>query len=220
MTDLAALEELAGAMLRRLEPAGRRTLMRAMARDLRKSQSDRIGRQQEPSGAKFAARRQAPEPEPGKFPVRFLYPKGAAEPRLVFMKSWTRDGPLLTGYDIEAGGIRSFFWDNVAKWLPLEAGDRGAGGSGKLRRKGRIRNKAMFRKLRSARTLKSGGTDREMWVGFSGRASAVARIHQEGLKDKPSAKAKPVRYTRRVVLGDTEAERRHMLDLMLDHVAR
>ena len=220
MTDLAALEDLAGSLLRRLQPSERRTLLRAMARDLRKSQGDRIGRQQEPSGATFAARRQKPEPQPGKFPVRFLYPKGAAEPRLVFMKSWTRDGPLLTGYDIEGGGIRSFFWDKVAKWLPLEREDRGAGGTGKLRRKGRIRNKAMFRKLRGARTLKSAATDRDAWVGFSGRASAVARIHQEGRKDKPSAKAKPVRYARRVVLGDTEAERRRMLDLMLDHVAR
>ena len=204
MTDLAALEDLAGGLLRRLAPGERRTLMRAMARDLRKSQGDRIGRQQDPAGGKFAARRQPPEPQPGKYPVRFLYPKGAAEPRLVFMKSWTRDGPLLTGYDIEAGGIRSFFWDGVAKWLPIEREDRGAGGTGKLR---------------GARTLKSAATDRDAWVGFSGRASAVARVHQEGRMDKPSLKAKPVRYARRELLGVTEAERKRMLDLMLDHVA-
>jgi phage virion morphogenesis protein len=91
--------------------------------------------------------------------------------------------------------------------------------TGKLRRKGTIRRAAMFRKLRLSRNLAAGATDTEAWVGFSGRAARIARVHQEGLEDRPTKNGKPVRYARRVLLGDTEAERGRMLDLLLAHVA-
>ena len=215
--DLSAIEQLAGALLLKVGAGERRRLLRQIARDLRKSQGDRIARQQDPDGTTYP-RRKAKEPaRPGNYAVRFLYPKGAAEPRAVFMKSWVREGPLLTGYDIEAGGIRSFFWDDVAKWLPVEEGDRNKGG-GKFRRKGSIRQKAMFRKLRNGRNLRADATDQEAWVGFSGRAAQVARVHQEGLSDRPSVKAQPVRYARRTLLGLTDSERQRILDLVLAHV--
>lgn len=89
---------------------------------------------------------------------------------------------------------------------------------GKLRRKGTIRRAAMFRKLRLSRNLSAGATDTEAWVGFSGRAARIARVHQEGLEDRPTKTGKPVRYAKRVLLGDTEAERGRMLDLLLEHL--
>lgn len=215
--DFAPIEQLAGALLRSLSSSERRTLLRRMARELRQSQSARIGAQKNPDGSAFAARRPRREQKPGAFAVRFLYPLGAAEPRLVFMRSWVRQGPLMTGFDEEAGGIRSFFFDKVAKWLPVDAAEQNAG-AGKLRRRGGIRRTAMFRKLRGGRFLRADATDSEAWIGFSGRAAEIAQVHQEGLFDTPTMKSKKVRYARRGLLGLTEAERGRAIDILLAHV--
>ncbi len=216
--DFAELQSLAGALLRQLASSERRSLLRKMARSIQRSQSDRIGRQKDPEGGAFAERRKRPELKPGAYAAKFLYPKGDANPRAVFMKSWVHDGPMMTGFDIEAGGIRSFFYDKVAKYLPIEASEQNAG-AGKLRRRGTIRQKAMFRKLRNGRNLRAGSTDLEAWIGFSGRAAEIARVHQEGLRDKPSAKGKAVWYAQRGLLGLTQAEQSRALDMLLDHVA-
>lgn len=215
---LIELERIAGALLANMDSSDRRRIFRAMARDLRASQSARIGAQQNPDGSAYEPRRPKAAPRGSAYPVRFLYPKGAAAPRPVFMKSWVRQGPLLTGFDIERGAIRSFFWDKIDKWLPVEAADR-AKPTGSLRRRGSIRRGAMFRKLRGGRHLKSGASDLEIWVGFSGRAANVAGIHNDGLEDRPALKAKPMRYPRRVLLGLTNAERGRVIDLLLTHVA-
>ncbi len=90
--------------------------------------------------------------------------------------------------------------------------------AGRLRRSGTIKRKAMFRKLRNTTNLEAGSTDTEAWVGFSGRAARIARVHQEGLEDAPAKGVKPVRYARRVLLGDTEADRQVLLDILFAHV--
>ncbi|MFN3944597.1 MAG: phage virion morphogenesis protein [Allosphingosinicella sp.] len=214
--SLEELEQIAGKMIAKLDSGERRKLLRRMARDVQTSQGARIGAQQSPDGARYAPRRPGKPPVPGGYAVSFLYPKGAAEPRKVIMKSWVREGPLMTGYDIEAGGIRSFFWDKVAKWLPVPPEHRNAGG-GAFRRKGRIRRQAMFRRIRSRRFLLTGASDREAWIGFAGRVAQIARIHQEGGTDRPSQGGPSVRYPRRELLGLSEAERTRMLDSLLDH---
>ncbi len=89
---------------------------------------------------------------------------------------------------------------------------------GRLRRGGTIKRKAMFRKLRNTSNLKAGSTDTEAWVGFTGRVARIARVHQEGLEDAPAKGVKRVRYARRVLLGDTEAERQTLLDVLFAHV--
>jgi len=87
------------------------------------------------------------------------------------------------------------------------------------RTKGKLRQQKMFRKLRMAKSLKAGGNGDEIWVGFGGRASQIASIHQAGLSDAPAPGQPKVRYTRRVLLGLTEAEQQRILDLILAHVA-
>lgn len=216
MSGFEEIEEVAGALLRRLAPPERRSLLRRMARELRGTQQSRIAAQRGPDGERFAPRRPRRELKPGAYAVRFLYPAGA-EPREVSMRSWVRQGPMLTGYDQEAGGIRSFFWDRIVKWLPVEAADQNKG-AGKLRRRGGIRQAAMFRRLRGSRFLGAGATDREAWIGFAGRAAEIARVHQEGLADRPAAGGRAVRYARRGLLGLTQAERSRALDLLLEHV--
>ncbi len=149
--DLAQIEQLAGALLRRVDSGERRKILRLMARTLQRSQSARIARQQDPDGQPYAARK--------------------------------------------------------------------AQHTGRLRRKGTIKRKAMFRKLRNAANLQSGSSDIEAWVGFSGRAAQIARVHQEGLEDAPSKGRTPVRYAKRILLGDTPAERQALLDIVFQHVA-
>lgn len=212
--DLIEIEKLAGALLRNTDANARRRLLRSVAKKVQASHRARIGRQHDPDGAPFAPRRKRPEPTRGAYTVRFLYPKGDPNPREVLMKSWVWDGPLMTGFDIEAGGIRSFHRDKVDRYLPLEPGMQNAG-AGKLRRKGHIRRAAMFRKLASARYLRADASDTEAWVGFTGQAARVAGIHQHGLVDKPAEKAKPVRYARRTLLGLSEADRMMVLDALL-----
>jgi len=87
------------------------------------------------------------------------------------------------------------------------------------RKKGKLRQQKMFRKLRMAKSLKAGGNGNEIWVGFGGRASQIASIHQAGLSDAPAPGQPKVRYARRVLLGLTETERQRMLDQIFAAVA-
>jgi hypothetical protein len=52
----------------------------------------------------------------------------------------------------------------------------------------------MFRKLASARYLKAQADDQGFWVGFSGKVSRIASIHQNGLRDKPSLRTRAIEY--------------------------
>jgi phage virion morphogenesis protein len=88
------------------------------------------------------------------------------------------------------------------------------------RKKGPLRQQKMFRKIRMAKSLKAGGNADEAWVGFGGRASRIASIHQEGLSDSPALGQPKVRYARRVLLGLTDTERQRILDLILGAVAK
>ena len=213
--DLAELERIAGALIRNLSSSQRRTLMRRMARDLALSQRQRIAAQKQPDGAGFTPRKAKQAPISGRGATCFLYPSGGGgEPRRVIMKSFTwSTGRMMTGFDIEAGGIRSFEFDKVVKWLPVPEEYRNAGG-GTLRRRGGLRRKAMFRRLASARYLRSQANDQGFWVGFSGKAAAVANIHHYGLGDKPSLRSKAVSYPQRQLIGATDIERKAMLDVL------
>jgi hypothetical protein len=129
------------------------------------------------------ARKEKRQASVGAHALKFLYPKGAAEPRLVLMKSWVRQGPLITGFDIEAEGIRSFFWDKIDKFLPLDAGEQNKG-AGKFRRAGHIKRAAMFRKLRkwaqpAQRRDRSGG------MGRFQRSCRRDRARQSGGAERP-----------------------------------
>jgi phage virion morphogenesis protein len=84
---------------------------------------------------------------------------------------------------------------------------------------GTLRRKAMFTALRRAKFLRTDADDKSFWVGFTGRASRIASIHQYGLRDRPSLRAKPVTYPARELLGDTPADRENLLDILFDHLA-
>ena len=215
--ELSELEGFVGGILKGMDASGRRKLTRAMARDMRRANAERIAAQRNPDGSAFAPRRKRKPPSEGQYAVRFLYPSGGGT-RVVFMKSWVREGPLLTGFDIEAGGIRSFFWDRITHWLGVNASDQNKSG-GKLRRRSTVRERAMFRRLRGAGFLRSGGNDSEAWAGFAGRVAAVASVHQFGEMDRPSSHSPAVRYPVRELLGMSAEDRERLMETVLDHLA-
>lgn len=57
MADLHALEDWASPLLQRVEPAGRAKLAKELAKQLRKSQQQRIAGQRNPDGSPFTPRR-------------------------------------------------------------------------------------------------------------------------------------------------------------------
>lgn len=218
--DLAEIERIAGALLRNLSAGERRKLMRRMARSLAQSQRQRIAAQQQPDGSAFEPRQPKSPPVMGRGTACFLYPSGGGgAPRRVIMKSFSWGaGRMMTGYDIEARAIRSFQFDKVVKWLPVPDEYRNSGG-GRLRRRGGVKRKAMFRRLATARFLRSGIDDQGFWVGFSDTVGGIASIHHYGLRDKPALRAAEMRYPKRELIGDTPADREMLLDLLYAHIS-
>jgi phage virion morphogenesis protein len=82
----------------------------------------------------------------------------------------------------------------------------------------RRRQGAMFAKLRTARWLKVMASTNEAAVGFTGRAERIARVHQEGLRDRVSPGGPEVRYARRQLLGFSDADRQMVRDHLLKHL--
>jgi len=147
---LSQLESWAGALLAKLEPPARRTLAVAIARELRRSQQQRIASQHDAEGSPFA-------------------------PRKLRLQE-------------KAGAIR--------------------------------RRAQMFSKLRTARWLRVSGTADAAEVGFAGRVARIARIHQEGLRDRAAPDAPQIRYLRRAMLGFTDSDQDIVRDKLLQHIAR
>ncbi|MBF3054133.1 phage virion morphogenesis protein [Pseudomonas aeruginosa] len=148
--DLHALEDWAGALLNSLQPKERRQLTQTIARDLRRSQQQRIAAQKNPDGTPYAPRKPRQE----------------------------------------------------------------------LRAKvGRIKRKRqMFAKLRTARYLRLQSDASSIAIGFAGRVSRLARVHQYGLRDKPGRNSPDIQYQRRQLLGLTDAELDMIRDQLLEHL--
>jgi phage virion morphogenesis protein len=67
-------------------------------------------------------------------------------------------------------------------------------------KKGRIK-RVMFAKLRTAQYMKAKGTADDAVVEFAGQVQRMAKVHQYGLRDRPSVRAKEMQYPARPLLG-------------------
>lgn len=148
--DLQALEDWAGALLNSLQPKERRQLTQTIARDLRRSQQQRIAAQRNPDGTPYAPRK----------PRQELRAKG-----------------------------------------------------GRIKRK-----RQMFAKLRTARYLRLQSDASNIAIGFAGRVSRLARVHQYGLRDKPGRNSPDIQYQRRQLLGFSDAELDMIRDQLIEHL--
>ncbi|MBB2756032.1 UNVERIFIED_ORG: phage virion morphogenesis protein [Xanthomonas campestris] len=147
MDELTALENWAAPLLARLQPSERRTLARKIGTELRRSQSQRIGKQQAPDGTPYVPRKQ------------------------------------------------------------------------KLRQKsGRVKRAKMFAKLRQAKYFKVSASPNQVSVGFVGRVSRIARVHQDGSTEQVRPGGPRARYEKRVLLGLSEEDRQVIHDQLLNHL--
>ena len=67
-------------------------------------------------------------------------------------------------------------------------------------KKGRIKRE-MFAKLRTAKYMKAKGTADDAVVEFTGQVQRMAKVHQYGLQDRPSVRAKEMQYRARPLVG-------------------
>lgn len=84
-------------------------------------------------------------------------------------------------------------------------------------KKGRIKRR-MFEKLKMARYLKARGTPQQAVIGFAGRVSRIARVHQYGLKDRAERGAPEVLYARRQILGLSKEDHQTLQSYLIDEI--
>ena len=84
------------------------------------------------------------------------------------------------------------------------------------KKKGRIKRKAMFAKLRTARYFKIQSNANDVSVGFNGSSAMIAKVHQYGLMSSPSkTKDFKVLYAQRELLGFSQSDLDVIEDLVL-----
>lgn len=84
-------------------------------------------------------------------------------------------------------------------------------------KKGRVKRE-MFTKLRTNRYMKVKGTNDAAVVEFTGRVQRLARVHQFGLKDRPTPHSQDVQYQERQLLGLSRENKELIEELMLRHL--
>ena len=88
------------------------------------------------------------------------------------------------------------------------------------KKKGRIKRKAMFAKLRTARYFKIQSNANEVSVGFNGSNAMIAKVHQYGLMSSPSkTKDFKVRYAQRELLGFSQSDLEIIEDLVIEQLS-
>lgn len=211
--DLSRLETWAAPLLAKMSATERRKLNQSIARDLRRSQQQRIRAQRNPDGSRFAPRKKAKPVKTVNKPKSFIY---RGKERLLI--SYQNQGKAFTGYDRKSGGIRTFVDDRVEKWLTPP---KSTGGGGTLRSKrGKIKRAAMFGRIAQAKRLRLSSTPDYIALAFMAGNAKVARVHQYGLRDKPSPKQKDVQYSRRELLGFSPADLKLIEDKLIEHLTR
>lgn len=89
-----------------------------------------------------------------------------------------------------------------------------------LRNTKRLRERAMFSKLRTARYMKAKGSGDEAVVEFVGRVKRMANVHHYGLRDRPTPHSDPVKYEARPLLGFSTADVKMIETAVIEHLAR
>ncbi|RGE46123.1 phage virion morphogenesis protein [Comamonas testosteroni] len=85
--------------------------------------------------------------------------------------------------------------------------------------KGKLRQGPMFRKLRTARNLKTKAFSNEAVVQFVGFAARIARVHHFGLRDFVSPGGAQYDYPARPLIGISEQQIEQIRDLTLAYIA-
>ncbi|ARS98725.1 TPA: phage virion morphogenesis protein [Klebsiella pneumoniae] len=198
------LDEAFSAILSGMSLSGRQRTARSIGTTLRRSQSQRIGRQTAPDGTPYPKRsRRVLRLQAG---IGFIW---QGEKRR--LRNWraTRGsrGRMLTGFDEDRGAVRSFYTEDIERYLNISFNER---------RQNITKPDPMFRRLRTARFLKTRATADGVEVGYSGVAARIARVHQFGLRDKVNSSGAMATYPRRELLGLSKADRMAIARQVID----
>lgn len=87
-----------------------------------------------------------------------------------------------------------------------------------LRNTKRLRDRAMFSKLRTERYMKAKGSGDEAVVEFVGRVKRMANVHHYGLRDRPSPHSEAVKYEARPLLGFSKEDIEQIQRAILEHL--
>ncbi|CAI2405163.1 phage virion morphogenesis protein [Serratia liquefaciens] len=207
MTDTALfhqLDQVFADILGGMSPAGRIRTAREVGRMLRQSQSRRIARQENPDGSKFEKRRR--KVLRSQAGIGFIW---NGETRR--LRNWRATkgsrGRMLTGFDEGRGAIRSFYREDIERYLDINFIQT---------RKDTTKADPMFRRLRTARFLKARADAGGATVGYSGVAARIARTHQYGLRDRVNKFGAVATYPQRQLLGITKADRMAIARSVID----
>lgn len=88
-----------------------------------------------------------------------------------------------------------------------------------LRKAKRLRDRAMFSKLRTARYMKAKGSGDDAVVEFVGRVKRMANVHHYGLRDRPTPHGADVKYQARPLLGFSHADVKMIETAVVEHLA-
>jgi phage virion morphogenesis protein len=78
----------------------------------------------------------------------------------------------------------------------------------------------MFTKLRTTKHLKTQHDAQQLTVGFLGRVARIARVHQEGLKDKVARNGVDYQYPERQLLGLSFIDHALVRESLLRHLEK
>lgn len=215
-SELERMEAWIGGLMAGFDTRSRTQTAGKIARLVRGRHAKRIASQVAPDGTPFEPRKPQKVRAARNTTKKFLYPEGGSgKHRVVLMKSWKRTGPLYTGYDVEAGGIRSFHKDRIFKWLEPTPQERNKAAP-RARHRTTIKQRAMFRKLRTYAYLRANWDASGVAVGYTGRSARIARIHQTGGTDRAARKAPAIRYARRQLLGLSPDDETAIIELLAE----
>lgn len=88
----------------------------------------------------------------------------------------------------------------------------------RLCNKKRLRDRAMFSKLRTARYLKAKGNSDAAVVEFVGRVQRMANVHHYGLRDRPTPHRADVKYEARPLLGLSQGGNRDIKEAIINYL--
>lgn len=83
-----------------------------------------------------------------------------------------------------------------------------------------IRREAMFKKIRSPKYLLLRTSAEGIALGYLGRLARIARVHQEGLTDKPQPGGPDVTYPERHLIGWTDDDADMVRDTIMRHLEK
>ncbi|CAM3950263.1 phage virion morphogenesis protein [Xenorhabdus thuongxuanensis] len=203
--DTLRLDSELSALLGRMSPGQRRQLAKEISRDLRRSQIRRIQQQKNPDGSHYTKRKASFVTVQRE--MRFLW-RGQQR----HLKNWQSRGQMITGYDVDKKAVRSFRKDDIQRFISIKQ-DR-------ISTERKTKQTRMFKKLATARFLRTYNSENEAAIYFLPSAANIARVHQFGLKERMRGKNISVQYPARQLLGLTTQDIAHIEEQILAHLTR